>query len=76
MFNWQMAQQAAKMMSSPEAQKLFNTIEKIVKDEHLTMQQVLGNMSGYIERVECVAKKKGMTVKQVMDDSLKKYEGV
>ena len=31
------------------------------------MQQVLGNMSGYIERVECVAKKKGMTVKQVMD---------
>lgn len=66
---------AIRLMTSPEGQRLVETIRRIVSSQKQPVEQVVRDMLDHLDRVEAIAKKTGKTVRQVEDDAIKLYEG-
>ncbi len=66
---------ALRLLTSPEGQRLVETIKRIVHSQNLTVEQAVRDMLDHLDRVEALAKRTGKTVKQVEDEALKLYEG-
>ena len=64
----------ARVMASPQGARLYNTLRRLVESEGLSVDQVMQQSVEHMERMESLAKRSGITVKQIADDSLALYE--
>ena len=65
---------AQKMIGTPEGRRLVETLKRLVKNEGLSIEEVVSQSAEHLERMERIARAAGLTVKQVADGSLDLYE--
>jgi len=71
-----MTMELVKLATSREGRELMDTIRRLVASQDLTAQEVVRQAAGYIKRLETIAAERGMTVQEVVDESLDLYRFV
>ena len=64
----------AKLLATAEGRKLIATLQRLVTSQKIPLAQVMTESIEHMEKLEAIAKKRGKTLKQVADESLKLYE--
>ncbi|KKL91632.1 hypothetical protein LCGC14_1892790 [marine sediment metagenome] len=64
----------ARILASPEGLRLYNTLKRIVEAEGMSVSEVLSQTVAHMEKIESLSRRKGLSARQVADDSLAQYE--
>jgi len=64
----------ARVMASPEGLRLYNTLRRLVQAEGMPVDQIMKQSVDHMERMESLARRAGLSLKQVHDDSFAVYE--
>jgi hypothetical protein len=53
---------------------MIATLKRIVEQDRIPLQQIMKEADAHMAKAEALAKRRGVTVKQVLDASLMMYE--
>ena len=65
---------AMKLATSTEGRAMIQTLKRIVEADRTPLLQIMSEAATHMEKAEALAKRQGVTVKQVLDASLQMYE--
>jgi antitoxin component of RelBE/YafQ-DinJ toxin-antitoxin module len=66
--------EAMKLATSAEGKAMIATLKRIVEQDRIPLQQIMKEADAHMAKAEALAKRQGVTVKQVLDASLQMYE--
>lgn len=66
--------EAMRLATSAEGKAMITTLKRIVEQDRTPLLQIMKEADAHMAKAEVLAKRQGVTVKQVLDASLQLYE--